>query len=124
MTITELKLSVAPKAAAMLSDVTADYDAIIASGCPDGALSRFEALDAEDPNAPLWRGGTISWCADVASALLFQGYEQAAGHRTMLLWDMIWSETGGPGAAVVSTRPGPFSQSGAAARPQCTASRA
>lgn len=48
---------------------------------------RFIELDGGNLADPAWNGGTMHWCDSGADALLLRAFEEAAGHRAILLSD-------------------------------------
>lgn len=100
-----LSVTLSEGAAQLLAEQGCGYDSFVPFAAPDGELPRFEPVDDGDPDAEEWRGGTLSWCASTADAILFQAAERAAGHRAMILWDTFTAAEYGHGPVVLSTRP-------------------
>ena len=69
----------------------------------------FEIVSSEgsaQPGDAVFDGGTMTWCATAADALLLAAYEEAGGFRTTLLWDLAAAEVPVQVAYVVlSSRP-------------------
>lgn len=64
----------------------------------------FEIMSSEGATQPgdaVFDGGTMTWCATAADALLLAAYEEAGGFRATLLWDLGAAEAAVPPVAYV-----------------------